>query len=96
MIIINHLKSVFFFSVEKTIMTQKGPVKLLDETQSFCDSIGDYLGDNQDFLVVGELHSLSKSIGTLFYLFLSKGHFSVVDSNILSFPQKLYLLPTFI
>jgi len=40
---------------DKSLFKQKQPMKLLDESQSFCDGIADYLGDNQDFLVIGVL-----------------------------------------
>jgi hypothetical protein len=40
---------------KSTAVRQKQPVKIIDEGQAFCDTVLEYLTDNSDFLVVGEL-----------------------------------------
>ncbi len=40
-------------------MRQKQPVKIIDEGQAFCDTVLEYLTDNSDFLVVGELTTVT-------------------------------------
>ena len=47
-------KTLDICNLEKTVLKQRSSMKLLDESQSFCDGIADYLTENQDFLVVGK------------------------------------------
>ena len=60
---------------DKSLYKQKQPMKLLDESQSFCDGIADYLGDNQDFLVIGKFILISCINFLLFILFIDNPFF---------------------
>ncbi|XP_023329466.1 protein SMG9 [Eurytemora carolleeae] len=40
---------------EKVTANLTAPLKLVDEAHTFCDGIGDYLTENQDFTVIGVL-----------------------------------------
>jgi len=42
-------------SVDKSNLKQASPLKIVDESSTFCDGVIDYLTDNQDFIVVGVL-----------------------------------------
>ena len=39
--------------LEKVTANLTAPLKLVDEAHTFCDGIGDYLTENQDFTVIG-------------------------------------------
>lgn len=40
---------------EKTVPRLMSPVKLVDESHTFCDGLAEYMTDNQDFTVIGVL-----------------------------------------
>ena len=38
---------------EKTVPRLTSPLKLVDESHTFCDGLAEYMSDNQDFTVIG-------------------------------------------